>query len=371
MKKAFLTFQAELHGLLDFLSSVESEDSLLRHILAESDGEESPLFTNAQAIVRSSTNRRRFVHCQAIIVMYGALERFVEDAIREYVVEARKLCTAYEQLPKAIREKHSELSIEYLYRLKEGKVNGVDDEELHSAISRLSSSIQAGPDFLLNDRAFALQNANASVKRIGSLFSNIGITLSLTNLLRMPSYRTGYAELYGNEPERGDDEAVRRNFSKVDALVSMRNQIAHGVVDLDNIEDVDLLRERAMDLKNFVVALSDLMEMHFVQYCCKEHISTSLAEPVAVYNNEIVCIEFPTGKLSTGDIVAHPVNENDIRFGSIQSIEVDSVSVQSVTGQPGIALGFKIGFHAMDRKGYRLLPQKVNGLLRNSAFQIA
>jgi len=369
MKKAFLTFEAEYQELLDFLSSVESEDNLLQFILAESDGEKSPLVTNAQTIVRSSTNRRRFVHCQAVIVLYGAFERFVEDAIREYVVEARKLCTAYEQLPKAIREKHSELSIEYLYRLKDGKINVVENEELNSAISRLSSSIQAKPDFLLNDRAFALRSANVKVERIKNLLSNIGISLSLTALLRMPSYRAGYKELYSNEPEQGD-EAAKRNFSKVDDLVTMRNQIAHGVVDLDNIEDVDLLRERAVDLRNFVIAVSDLMEMQFVGYCCQEHISTLLPEPIAVYNNEIVCIDFPAGKLSTGDIVVHPISDKDIRFGSIQSMQVNNVDVQSVKGQPNTSLGFKIGFHALDRGGYRLLSRNVRGLLRNSVFQI-
>lgn len=371
MKKAFLTFQTEFDGLLSFLSSMESEDTLLQHILSENFGDADPLVTHAQAIVSNSTNRKRFTHCQAIIVMYGALERFIEDAIREFVVETRKLCTTYDQLPKTIKDKHSELSIEYLNRLKEGKVSGVDDGELHSAISRLNSSIEAQSDFLLNDRAFALRSANASVEKIRNLLSNIGIPLPLATLLQIASYRTGYVKLYGAEPEQGDDSAVKRSFSKVDTLVSMRNQIAHGVVDLDNIEDVDLLRERAMDLRNFVIAVSDLMEMHFVQYCIQDHISSALSAPIAVYNNEIVCIEFPTGEMNTGDVVVIQVNDNDIRFGSIQSIQVDNVAVQSVIGQPGTALGFKIGFHAINREGYRLLPRKVTGLLRNSVFQIA
>lgn len=370
MKKAFLTFQAELDGLLDFLDSVESEDSLLQGILGENVDEADPIVTNAQAIVRSSTNRRRFVHCQAIIVLYGALERFVEDAIREYVVEARRLCSTYEELPKTIREKHAELSIEYLHRLKEGKVSEVEEGELHRAISRLNSTIQAQPGFLLNDRAFALRNANASVERIRQLLSNIGVPLPLQTLLRTASYRTGYVELYGTEPEHGDDTAVRRNFSKVDALVAMRNQIAHGVVDLDNIEDVDLLRERALDLRNFVVSVADLMEMHFVQYCCQEHISRSLSAPIAVYNNEIVCVEFLDGEIKVGDVVVLPMPDGDVRFASIQSIQVDNSDVASVTGQVGTALGFKVGFHAPNREGYRLLPGAVNGLLRNSSFQL-
>jgi hypothetical protein len=370
MKKAFLTFQAEFDGLLDFLSSVESEDKLLQHILTENVDEADQLVANARTIVRSSTNRKRFVHCQAIIVLYGALERFVEDAIREYVVEARKLCTAYEQLPKAIKDKHSELSIEYLSRLKDGKVSGVQEGELHSAISRLNSSIQEQPDFLLNDKAFVLRNANASLDRIRILLSNIGIPMHLPTLLGMKSYQTGYIELYGMEPEKGDDEAIKRNFSKVDTLVSMRNQIAHGVVDVDNIEDVDLLRERAMDLRNFVIAVSDLMEMYFVKYCAEDHISSALSKPLAVYDNKIVCIPFSTGEITIGDVVALQVNDNDIRFGSIQSIQVDNVDMESVTGHPGTSLGFKVGFHAIQREGYRLLPHKVSSLLRNSVFEI-
>lgn len=310
------------------------------------------------------------MHCQAIIVLYGALERFVEDAIREYVVEARGLCSTYEQLPKIIQEKHSDLSIEYLNRLKERKVNGVDDGELHNAISRLNSSISAKPGFLLNDRAFALSNANASVDRIRNLLTNVGIPLSLASLLRMSSYRAGYVDLYRSEPEQGDQEAVRRNFSKVDALVSMRNQIAHGVVDVNNIEDINILHERAMDLRNFVVAVSDLMEMYFVQYCCLDHISIPLAKPVRVYNNEIVCIEFSSGQINTGDVVAFQINDNDVRFGEIQSIQVDDVSTHGVTGQDGIMLGFKIGFHAINREGYRLISPKINGTLRNSQFQL-
>lgn len=370
MKKAYLTFQAELNGLLNFLTSVESEGDLLKHILSNDDGASHGLVDYAKAIVGSSTNRRRFVHSQAIIVLYGALERFIEDAIREYVVETRKLCTTFEQLPDAIKSKHSDLSIEYLSRLKEGKVNGVEEGELQSAISRLSSSISENPDFMLNDRAFALRNANASVERIRILLSNIGIPLNLASLLRITSYQAGYVDLYGVEPEQGDYEAIKRNFSKVDALVSMRNQIAHGVVDLDNIEDVGILRERAADLNNFVIAVSDIMEMYFVQYCCLDHVSIPLSKPIAVYNNEIVCIQFNSGHMRNGDVVAIKMNDNDVRFGKIQSIQVDNASVQSVAGQDGITLGFKIGFHAIDREGYRLLPRNVEGILRNSIFQL-
>ena len=369
MKKAFLSFQEEIEKLLDFLASVESEHSLLKGILANIENVEEPLVADAQAIVGNSINRKRFVHCQAVIVLYGALERFVEEAIREYVVESKELCTSYDQLPKAIRDKHTRLSIEYLHRINRRSINKVEDGELQTTISRLNSTIKSQSKFLLNDRAFVLRNENARVRGIQTLLANIGISLALPTLLRMRSFQTGYDKLHRAESTQADNAAVDRVFPNVDNLVSMRNQIAHGVVDLSNLEDVNLLRDRALDLRNFVVVIADLIEMNFVQYCYEKH-SMPLASPVAVYNNNVVCIEFPNGQMNRGDVVVLRVADGDFRFSSIQSIEVEKKSVNSITGQKGITLGFKVGFHAIHKDGYRLLDGKVNGLLRNSIFQL-
>lgn len=372
MKRSYSSFVAEFDRLMAFLESVRREDELVNLVLSGTGEKNDPAVEKAREIANNFTNRnarKTFVFSLTIIILCGALEQFVKRSVGEFIQIIQRFCNNFDDLPDAIKDKHSGLSIDYLRHLKGNKVNNVENDEVMEAIQFLNSCIQGGSNFELNASAFTFGPSNMKITRIHEILSNIGVALNLEQLVRTPSFWFGYKSLYSAEPLGNSEATIKSYFLKVDELISLRNKIAHGDIDPVPIEDLELLKERASDLRNFVGAVSDILEAHFIKLFCINRLSMPLNTPIEVYNNSIVCTELESGLLSCGDFIALQRNEGDVRFGKIESIEINGQEVPSVTGKPDLLIGFKVGFHATRNGKYWVLPSKVNDFIRNSSFQ--
>ncbi len=89
--------------------------------------------------------------------------------------------------------------------------------------------------------------------------------------------------------------------------------------------------------------------------------------PIIVHNKKIPCFKFETGELTVGDYVAMLTGENKerIRFGKVESIQIENVDHTKVIGARGRQIGMKLEFYGKKTNRYFQLPVRVAKLLEN------
>lgn len=344
MQEALTSFEAELDRLQRFLSASDAEDDLIAHLFALPEADRTALEKALQPIQANSTVKRRQSYVSSIIVLYGALERYVEEAVAEYAVQLVDIHKEFGKLPESLRERHTKLSIDYLASLKDGKIR--ETEDLSSIVATLNDCLIGKTPLRLNARAFSLRSSNMKLSRIREIVGNLDIKLNGRRLLSTPSYSRFLAETTDAPPKDMQDSEVESTLDHVDELVTLRNDIAHGVANLEGIEDSNIVRERAAKLNAFVSALNEILSCELLK--CRMAMDELIAVDgaVQVFGNHIACFAWPSGRLAPGDILVMQPAENgaDLRHGAIESIQVENADQEEVHGQDGLMIGVRVPF---------------------------
>lgn len=363
MKAAYSTFRTEVDELRSHIASTGTEEDLYARLAGGGLGMGPDDMRLVEEVRGSITRKRRFNHFLAFIVLYGALERFVDNAVHYYLHELLRLCDSYEQVPKKIRENNRKLAIELLWQIKENKARS--EHDVNSIISRLAHSLDGRnqPDII--SEAFTLQSTNTNFDRIRRILGNLEMQLDPKRLGSSSRFRGLYERLHGETPDVSSSESARRLFSCVDDLVQKRNEIAHGVASLDDIEDSNLLLERIGDIENFVCAVVTFMEQELLLFCRDNGILRELGAVIHVYDNSIVCFHHTSGRIAVGDVIAMPNNANQepVRYGLVESLEIDGISHAEIDGDTNRKIGVKVDFKASTRQPYFLVPSRIRSVL--------
>ena len=358
MQDSLSKFQSEVDKLRQYLDVVDAEEAVLGALLGEAQLPAPIEQPSLDLIRQNATNKRRHVYVGAIIVMYGALERFVESAVSDYLGSCVTASGAYKNLPKAIQDKHTNQTIEYLNLVKDSKVR--EPEAVEIITENLLGCIRGIDQYTLNARAFTIRSANMNIDRVRSTLANVGVDASNKNL----AGSRYYSKLVKDTQDRtvadiGASELVTL-FGHVNELVAIRNDIAHGVSSLDDIEDISIVKGRADRLEAFVHAIHDCLCENLLLHHVILGKVTSVAGPITVYDNSIVCFEFPEGVLAKNDLLmmCSAQNGNVSGWGAIQSIQVDGDDHEAVEGEIGKMIGVKVEFHANDGGQFYVFPAK-------------
>lgn len=364
MRSVLLAFQAESSGLRDFLAAAAAEEALypkLKEIaggLGRQDGD------NIDIVLRSSLNRRRYTYVVAIIVLYGALERYIENVVERYIILISDVAGRYERLPAPLIKHHLELSIEYLWLVKESRVRVTESAE--DIVSRLSGCIAGNETFEINARAFTLRLGNMNRDRVQRILLHAGIDVTPRRLSYTPSYRTRYAESALKSVDGLNDEEVQKLFREVDELVEARNRVAHGVTNVDEIEDRALIEARIANVEAYVQAVHEVMEQEILQFGIASGLMRRLEPVINVFNDNIVCIEHRDGEIKVGDLIAMTTQETmePVRAGLIESIEIEREPQESVRGAPDLKIGMKVAMRASKKGHFYLVPADLHLAIR-------
>ena len=341
---ALVSFENELDKLRLFLDGSEAEDKILAQVSGSAEAGVAELNESFQTVKRNRTIKRRQGYVSSIIVMYGALERYVEESVGEYAQCLMRIYQDYHSLPYELRQRHTRLTIEYLGLVHEGRVRKT--ETVEQIVETLNACLNGAGEARLNARALSLRSANMNWERIRQTMGNVDVTLNERRVLATPAYSRYLSEMYGVQVSEMDDRGVKAKLEHVDELVRRRNDIAHGVADVSSIENVQLVRERAEKLGTFAVAVDEIL--------CGELLAARLdldqlvrvEGEVQVFGGEVACFSWPSGRLAVGDVlVMRPADAKaDLRYGPILSIEIDGEGHEEVEGADGVMVGVKVPF---------------------------
>lgn len=260
MKLALISFLKELDDLEKFLEATRSEgklvDQLVAHALGTDKSEDDSELPSLLEIIKSNSSlKRKQVYFSSVITLYGALERFVEEAVKEYVDQLVEIFQNYQNLPDEIRDKHIKLSIEYLSSMN--RSSQISSDEFTSAVKNLNNCLIEQSPFRLNARAFSLRSANMKFDRIRQIMSNLKIQFNLDRILDTSKFSDFVIKRYGESSVKSGGTHL---LNRVNELVDLRNDIAHGNAKYEPIEkNIDWALERSAELKCIAEAINDIM----------------------------------------------------------------------------------------------------------------
>lgn len=344
MRDALTSLEAEIDRLLRFLDASDAKDELIATILSHPELDRADLDATFQTIQNNRTIIKRNRYVSSIIVMYGALERFVEEAVAEYCKALVQIHQEFQKLPEKLRERHTQLTIDYLALLKDGKVR--ETEQIAAIVETLHNCLNGSVPFRLNSRAFSLRSSNMNLTRIREIMRNVEVQLPARRVVSMPTYAAFLCEAHGLSVMDMKDSEISSTLDHIDELVRLRNDIAHGVVNLETIEENEIVRERAAKLGAFANALNEILVCELLSSRIALKQLVPVQGDVQVFGDHIVCFLWPMGRLAPGDCLVMQPSEQaaDLRHGPIASIQIDSVDQTEVEGREGLIIGVRVPF---------------------------
>jgi len=359
MKMALQAFETGLVNLKDYLSSTENEAMLIERLGQTS---RTMMFEDVLSLIHSiqaaHVSRKQYIYTVAIVSLYGLLEQYVNSAIEAHVQRLAAVAPRYVDMPETIIKHHVECSMDLVRALSEDKFRGSRLDEAQ-VIKNLHSCLSGDAAFRVNGAAFALHRGNLNLRKIGEFLKKLGIQNHLRRVSITQPMIKCLASIYPDRDIRAISERdLPALFYLIDSLVQRRNEVSHGVVNLENLESVELLKERCEFLDAYVSGLHTvLLQEEARAYAASTRASRQLGKPIELYRHCIVCFEINSGEISVGDIlIAKTRNPSEpFLFGAIESIEVDHQTRSSISINVATKIAIKVGFHASKKYDYYLI----------------
>lgn len=307
----------------------------------------------------SSASRARFIHTAVVVSAYGSYEQFIEACIQQYVGRVEQMCPTFTDLPEALQSNHNRLSYQLIGKLGHSRFAGVVTEA--SVIANLHSCLTPTGPYRLNYDAIVLHETNLWSTTLADKLTHVGIDKPLKRIRERRAYSGYLAKKLGAASLTASDESA---FRELNELIQWRNEAAHG--DVQNTLSPELLMSILDYLEVLAVAISEVLQVEVWRRQYQQS-GILLGSPVAVYRNEVVCVELANQRVRVGDIMVALVQgkEHPVTASRILEIQISNRPVVSAPNRRALKIGCKVGFHAKVNYQYGLIPAS-RDLLRNS-----
>jgi hypothetical protein len=353
MKASLQAFLAGVEELQGFLTAAEREDALVgllqqRH--ASLPAEEGVLLTD---LLKTRTNKKRYIYTVAIVALYGLFERFVDGLIARFVNRVAALTPAYDKMPEAIRKHHVQFSVDLVKALIDDRFR--TDTTQEEVIGNLHSCLSGTAGFRVNGEAFVLHRGNISLSRVTNFLATVGIDAHLRKAVLTDGFST---YLRQRDPERDftkiPDPDLDKLFEPIDDLVERRNQVSHGVITVDDIESIDLLKDRCQFVAAYGKALYEIVLQDVLRCEIEGSHAQELGSPIVVYRNSIVCFEHASCKLAVGDVLIAQTGDTlmPYRYSPISSIQINNAPQLEINLSLPTKFGVEVSYKARDTFRY-------------------
>ena len=173
-------FSDNINKMIIHLINENLKDDFFSELVKSCD-QMNPLYhlvrDHLRAVVRpSGTASKEFTYTNSIISLYGYLESYIENLADEFITGLNVAKIPISALPKAIKERHLELSMQFLKKIAWDKKQDQSDkrDSEKQVVANLHSFFQEEDNYNLNSKAFTLHTANFRFELIQSFFSQLG-----------------------------------------------------------------------------------------------------------------------------------------------------------------------------------------------------
>jgi len=309
-------------SLDEFSKDIKNIDEYVKHIhLVESIVKENQNSTNQslqmfnEHMKEFRLDKRIFEYKSIIISLYGILENFISIWIKEYINKISDIFQDYNEIPEKLSKSHFDLSIKLISILNENRYAKYNHLDKNNILTTLSSCINNPMSFNLNNEAFIPNSGNLSHKQIVEVFKPIDIDLE--NDLK--------------QNQNFDNRELKELFEKINNLVLLRNDIAHGNVN-DNILAMSEIQDYINDLKVYGDAIFNVLKEKHTQYELQLEVKNSYQEikkVIKIFNSSILAFEASYCNIRKDDFIIVKTLDGKLTKKKILNIEINKIPYKS------------------------------------------
>ncbi|HEV2146572.1 MAG TPA: MAE_28990/MAE_18760 family HEPN-like nuclease, partial [Longimicrobiaceae bacterium] len=295
-------------------------------------------------------SKRQFDYNSVVVSLYGFLEQYIESLLREYIARLNAIAPRYGDLPEQVRKHHTDLTVALLSRVEQSRYRGVVTPA--TLVANLHTCLSELPSFLLNTEAFALHTANFRSDVIEDSFARVGV-LSVNQRIRHFSPFSEY--IVHHFPGR-DSSGLSNSelFFFLDDLAERRNEVAHGSA--GELLSNELLLDYLVFVEVYGLSLYELAVCDSLGHEVRHH-GNAVGRPVAVYNNEIVCVELRDASVKVGDLLVAETGYGIRPYigGEILEMQVDGTPISHIRPGVGVPIAMRVAFRAKQNHSFFVL----------------
>jgi len=354
MEDTLQSFQEGLSDLRDYIQGTELTSRLISFVADKKFSvAESLLLEYQNHFSKTEQEKRRHFHYTTIIVsLYGFLEQFVESMIESYLEQLNMITPMYAGLPEDITKNYIDLSVEFMKHTEEPKYKGLVTKE--QLISDLHSCISDSAGYQVNPYPFVYHTGNFRMDVIANSFASVGVRNMSGRAIKCPVF-TRY--LKKNDPESVDHTEPKLALSYLDDLVRRRNEVAHGEVPDEHLNN-DILLDYIRLLEVYGKALYEVVYSEVLKYEVKYN-GTELGSPIKIFKQgKVVGISVKETTIKVGDLLVAKTANDILPYiaGKIMELQVENVSYRELpASSAGVDIGISVPFRAKENHTFFLI----------------
>lgn len=351
MNNSLYRLLRELDDIRSFIATTEMHKNLLSYRSSQTNPRRykriERVVISMQRQYESFTSKRLFDYKTIVISLYGALERFLEDLIKEYLILLSEVIQDYTKLPGKIKSSHIQLSADLLKRLDQQKYQHVSENEI---ITNLNLCMNDSANFKLNVDAYTYHTYNFKHDTINNFFSAIDIN-NISNKVQTIIEFQEYLQLQYPEGVTAL-QAQKEIEEKLNDLAQRRNEVAHGSE--CEILSNEILLTYLDFMEAYCKSINELIYTESIPHQV-QHRSIPLNKPKYIHDNRIICLLLDNTNISVGDtIFAKSSDGISYTYGEIKEIQINRKTYPAVSGREGLEVGMRVDFYVKDNQEFYL-----------------
>ncbi len=282
----------------------------------------------------SFTAGRTYDYVCSIILLYGLLERFIEDVAEEYLNALVVRAKTFSALPQKLQTSHFDLTIAQLQRTRDSRYNG------KSGAVRLAESFSAcisgkSPIDLINE-PLLFHTSNFRVPVVDDFLNRIGIPQASRRAVQTQEF----AQFNESQSERkiAPPDFPEAVWEFVNDLVERRNQVAHG--DISAVLAPSALHPYCDLIEVYCSALAKVVR-DTLAGALAPSVGVLLDLPIEVFNHSIVCIHSRGVELRPGTMLACKAESGAWYSLMVETVQIDGKPVQCSPKGQDVKVGLK------------------------------
>ena len=292
------------------------------------------------------TDKKLFEYKAIIMSLYGILEKYISDWIKEHIDTIPNLIPSYDKLPEEITKNHFDLSIDLISLIKKEY-----DKYVHlrkeDVLTRLSSCINTPTNYKLNSDSFIPKSGNLKHSKVVEAFSLLNIKDLSTKLKNNNNISGILKEQYGDNIANTKDELL---FQIINDLVTRRNEIAHGV-NIDEILGVTEFDDYIDFLEKYGQAIFETLVEKEVEYEAL-FLFKSIERVIDVFSNKILCFEIENSNIKVGDYIIVKNSKNYFTKKEVLEIQKDNKKFNELNITEKTNIGVNLGGGIKDNQTF-------------------
>ena len=319
MTAALTEFNKTAESIRLFVTNIENRNSTISHVL-----DSGEIFSDqVTAWARSNATFKEakgYDYASVIILLYGALERYIEEAAEEFLESAVDCYRSFLTLPDRLRNAHFTHTLSHIQRSKDSRYDGdATTEELVAALGNCLADFQG---FRIIPESLLHHTANFRPAVVSEFF----LRFDLENINEKIIGSKPFADYLSRNEKAVAEQKPEASLDLINLLVGRRNQIAHG--DLSDILGINEMLPYCDMLEAYCRGLDEVLAADLINRiminCGIDH-----GHPLDVHNKNIVCINSKGVVISVGDELAISGGGGKWQSVLIQEIQINKKPVKS------------------------------------------